>query len=209
MRLRLRVRHSAYAIVLLLGAAGPSIGATVPTATLPRSEASPIRIDNFGRVNDGYYRGAQPRERDYADLAGIGIKTVIDLTADGEASVSEAASVRNAGMKFVRIPLTTHDEPGAAAVTQFLAVVNDAANQPVYVHCQGGRHRTGTLTAIYRITHDGWSADRAFAEMQQYGFGPAFLHAALKNFVYAFHVPTQVAAVAGPAADDAAHSRRP
>ena len=29
---------------------------------------SQIRIDNFGRVNDNYYRGAQPEGRDYADL---------------------------------------------------------------------------------------------------------------------------------------------
>src|SRR5436190_4622643 len=38
-----------------------------------------IRIDNFGRINDNYYRGAQPDDQDYADLAAFGVKTVIDL----------------------------------------------------------------------------------------------------------------------------------
>jgi len=58
----------------------------------------------------------------------------------------------------------------------------------VYVHCAGGRHRTGVMTAAYRMTHDGWTADQAFKEMKQYGFGADFLHPEFKQFVYAYHV---------------------
>lgn len=57
---------------------------------------------------------------------------------------------QHAGMKFFRIPMTTHEVPTPAQLTQFLALVNDPANQPVYVHCQGGRHRTGVMTAVSR-----------------------------------------------------------
>ena len=89
-------------------------------------------------------------------------------------------------MKFYRIPLTTWDRPVEAAVQQFLKLVNDPANQPVFVHCQGGRHRTGTMTAVYRITKDGWTADRAYAEMKQYGFETLIGHPVLKKFVYDF-----------------------
>lgn len=42
--------------------------------------ASSVRIDNFGRINEGYYRGAQPKGSDYADLQALGVRTVIDLT---------------------------------------------------------------------------------------------------------------------------------
>jgi len=156
---------------------------------------SSITIDNFGRVNANYYRGAQPNGHDYADLAAIGVKMVIDLTADGQAG--EGTLVRDAGMKFVRIPMTTHDEPSRDDVAKFLSLVHDPANQPVFVHCQGGRHRTGVMTAVYRMTQDGWDANRAFAEMQRYRFGPAFLHSTLKNFVYDYYTQldhTKVAA---------------
>jgi tyrosine-protein phosphatase SIW14 len=173
----------ASAIVLLLGSSAMTSAGTPST----------IAIDNFGRINDAYYRGAQPQGRDYEDLAALGVKTVVDLTATDEASADEPAAVAKAGMKLVRIPLSTHDEPSSAAITKFLAVVNNPANQPVYVHCQGGRHRTGALTAVYRMTHDGWTPDRAFAEMQQYKFGPAFLHTSLKNFVYGYTAATPVA----------------
>src|SRR5439155_15865092 len=109
---------------------------------------------------------------DYADLAAAGVKTVIDLTGTSDADQREGGMVQAAGMKFVRIPMTTHDAPAPEAVAQFLKLVNDPANQPVYVHCQGGHHRTGVMTAVYRMTEDGWNADRAYHEMQQYGFGP-------------------------------------
>ena len=39
-------------------------------------------------------------------------------------------------MTFHRIPMTTHETPSSAKVAQFLKLVNDPANQPVYVHCQ-------------------------------------------------------------------------
>ena len=144
-----------------------------------------IRIKNFGRTNDNYFRGAQPDSSDYPSLAAIGIKTVIDLTRDGRAD--EAGLVQRAGMRFYRIPLTTSERPSEAAVTQFLKLVNDPANWPVFVHCQGGRHRTGVMTAVYRMTNEGWSANRAFDEMKQYHFEGFPGHPVLKSFVFDYY----------------------
>jgi protein tyrosine/serine phosphatase len=144
-----------------------------------------IHIKNFGRTNDNYFRGAQPDNRDYPDLAAIGVRTVIDLTQEGRSD--EAIIVQRAGMHFYRIPLTTSDRPSEVAVNQFLKLVNDPANWPVYVHCQGGRHRTGVMTAVYRMTNEGWSANRAYDEMKQYHFEGFPGHPVLKNFVYDYY----------------------
>jgi len=178
-------KHSirAYLLTLTLGlsvAAGPVAAKTREAA----SAVSNVQIDNFGKVDANYYRGAQPKGQDFADLASLGVKLVIDLAQEGDSR--EAASAARAGMKFVRIPLTTGSAPSQASINQFMKLVTDPANQPVYVHCMGGRHRTGAMTAVYRMTHDGWTADRAFAEMKQYRFGSDFLHPALKAFVYDF-----------------------
>src|SRR5204862_1143990 len=134
-----------------------------------------------------YYRGAQPEDRDYSDLAALGVKTVIDLTANGEADEQEQGMVESAGMKFHRIPMTTSNRPADAAVAEFLKLVTDHANQPVFVHCQGGRHRTGAMTAVYRMTEDGWTADRAYAEMKHYKFEGLIGHPELKDFVYEYY----------------------
>jgi protein tyrosine/serine phosphatase len=149
-----------------------------------------IRIDNFGVVNDNYYRGAQPKGDDYRDLAALRVKTVIDLTKDGRDD--EQGFVEAAGMKFHRIPMTTTDRPSEEAIAEFLSIVNDPANQPVYVHCQGGRHRTGTMTAVYRMTEDHWTAAQAYDEMKQFRFEGFPGHPELKDFVMHF-TPSQAA----------------
>lgn len=153
------------------------------------SRLSNIRIKNFGKVNDKFYRGSQPSRRDYADLKALGVKTVIDLQQDGEAS--EQQDVEDAGMKFYRIGLSDSSWPAPEKTEQFLKLVNDPANQPVFIHCHGGRHRAGTMTAIYRITHDKWSADQAFAEMKRYEFERGFGHGTLKDYVYEYAQKSQ------------------
>jgi protein tyrosine/serine phosphatase len=141
-----------------------------------------IRIKNFGKINNNFYRGSQPTRRDISDLAALGIKAVIDLQQDGEAD--EEQTVEAAGMKFYRIGLSDSSWPSTEKAEQFLKLVNDPANQPVFIHCHGGRHRAGAMTAIYRITHDRWTADQAFAEMRRYEFERGFGHGTLKAYVY-------------------------
>jgi len=147
---------------------------------------SGLRLKNFGHISDTYYRGAQPEGQDYSDLAKVGVKTVINLIGD-HPDPGEKNMVAKAGMKYFAIPMTTHESPTAEKLSEFLRIVNDSANQPVYVHCIGGKHRTGVMTAIYRMTHDQWTADQAFAEMKKYNYGPVFLHPEFKQFVYDFY----------------------
>lgn len=153
--------------------------------TAQREKASKVQVKNFGCINENFYRGAQPKERDYADLAAMGVKTIIDLQRDGHAE--EQSLVETQGMKFYRIPMSDRSQPSADQAELFLKLVNDPANQPVFVHCAGGRHRTGAMSAIYRITHDGWSADQAFLEMKRYDFDYGMGHGSLKQYVYAYY----------------------
>ena len=191
---------SVYTCAFLAACLVPVAGQTVEVGQPPTIgiDLSSIDIDNFGRVDANYYRGAQPDDDDYADLNSLGIKTLIDLTSH-DADPNERAMVERAGMRYVQISMTTHEPPTSTTLAAFLSVVKDPASQPVYVHCVGGRHRTGVMTAVYRMTHDHWTADRAFKEMKQYKFGADFLHQEFKNFVYAYRVdaaPTADAIVA-------------
>lgn len=147
-----------------------------------------IDIDNFARVDDAYFRGAQPIGDDYADLKALGIKTIINLTSDEDGSFDERAAVEAQGMTYVHIPMSTRRAPTDEELASFLTVVNGTDHQPVYVHCVGGRHRTGVMTAVYRMTKDGISGEEAFKEMKQFKYGPDFLHPEFKNFVYKFDI---------------------
>ena len=182
---------SALALSFLLAGSSvvPAAADNGQAAAIANVDLSAIDIDNFGRVNERYYRGAQPDADDWADLKALGIRMVIDLQEDGDPG--ERGLVEKAGMSFHRVAMTTHQPPTAATLATFLALVNDPANQPVYVHCAGGRHRTGVMTAAYRITTEGWTADKAFKEMKQFKFGADFLHPEFKQFVYAYQPQAQ------------------
>ena len=169
------------------------------SAAMPATAGSSIRIENFGRINSHYYRGAQPLASDYADLAALGIRTVIDLQeSDGDAN--EPRLVRAAGMTYYRIPMSTHRPPTPDQLGLFFRLVSDPASGPVYVHCQGGRHRTGVMTAAYRMSFDRWTSEQAFREMKQYDFGADFLHPEFKKFVYSYdaaHAPMPTVVATG------------
>jgi protein tyrosine/serine phosphatase len=173
-------RVFAATLLVVLALAGPSI------AQDPQADTPKIKIDNFGRISDNFYRGAQPKGQDYSDLATLGIKTVINLTSD-DADVNEKAMVEKAGMKYIQIPMTTHEPPTPAKISQFLGLVSNPESTPIYLHCVGGKHRTGVMTALYRMTDEGWTAEQAFQEMKQYKFGADFLHREFKNFVYSYY----------------------
>ena len=159
-------------------------GAAVPGRT---SAVPGVSIKNFGKINDHYYRGSQPNQEEIAQLKRLGIKTVIDVRKDSVRA--EADWARDSGMQYFNIPMKASVAATEQETTHFLSLVNDSANWPVYVHCKGGRHRTGALTAVYRITQDRWTADQAFNEMKEYDFDNGFFGGpgAQKKFVYSFY----------------------
>lgn len=174
-------RTLAASVTLLL-----SIAATAFTQSPERAAAvSRITIGNFGKVDANYYRGEQPKENDYAALAALGIRTVIALKP-AEDKDRESQLVEAAGMTFHRIPMSSRVVPTAEQIAEFMAIVTDPRRLPVFVHCAGGKHRTGVMTAVYRMEHDGWTADEAYQEMKRYKFGSSLWHPEFKAFVYRY-----------------------
>jgi len=180
--MRIHTRRVRAAAVALLAAVSLTLTASAQSV-IP---APSIRIENFARVNDSYFRGGQPERGDYDDLATLGVKTVINLIGDSDFDAMEQSSVEQHGMRYVRIPMSTRKAPTAQQLETFLSIVNDAQSQPVYVHCVGGKHRTGVMTAVYRMIKDGISGAEAFSEMKRFDYGPDFLHPEFKRFVYEY-----------------------
>lgn len=181
------VRDLGLVILLLATAvAWPSTSAGT-TAAAQVAATSTTTLKNFGKVNDNYYRGSQPRANEIEQLKRLGVKTIIDLRQDKEPRAAEWVS--KAGMQYFNIPMKASRRATEEQTAYFLRLVNDPANGPVYVHCKGGRHRTGALTAAYRITHDGWTADQAWDEMKRYDFNDGIFGgpADQKKFVFSFY----------------------
>jgi protein-tyrosine phosphatase len=65
-----------------------------------------------------------------------------------------------------------------------LKTLDEAAGAKVYVHCAGGRHRTGSMIAVYRMVRNGWSVEKAYSEMLAYDFYTRSGHKGFKTYVF-------------------------
>ena len=143
-----------------------------------RTWAGPIErpgLPNLHKVSDDLYRGAQPTAEGMKQLEKMGVRTVVNLRSfhsDRRELVATSLDYEHIYMKAWR----AKDED----LVRFLRIVTDPARTPVFVHCQHGADRTGTVCAVYRILVQGWTKDQAIDEMTGGGFG---FHRAWSNLI--------------------------
>ena len=138
-----------------------------------------LREVDPGRV----YRSGEMTAAGFADaVARYKIRTILNLQDDypdpdvtrsfwNWNTVKETELCRQLGVRYVlikpdlifrrRVPV---ERP--AAVDAFLDLMDDPDAYPVLIHCKAGLHRTGCLTAVYRMEYQGWSPDRAYDELR-------------------------------------------
>lgn len=157
---------------------------SLAAASFAQTSPSPIgnvKIRNFGQMDEHLYRGAQPAKEDYQSLKDLGVKTVIDLQE--KPTKYEKAAVEALGMTYVNIPMDDTEYPKPEAVRKFLELMNDPSTGVAYMHCKGGKHRTGAMGAVYRFTKYGWDYDKAYREMLNYDFYTKWGRQVIKDFV--------------------------
>jgi protein tyrosine phosphatase (PTP) superfamily phosphohydrolase (DUF442 family) len=100
------------------------------------------------------------------------IKTIVNLRGDDDMhDAQEREVLAAAGVQVHQVVIARGVPVGQklAAVEEAVAIVADPSNQPVFVHCWAGCHRTGAVIAVYRMRHCGWSEDAARAELRRWG----------------------------------------
>lgn len=166
---------------LLSITAGVSLLALVHGTHFAGGEAdSAASIPLFERVAPGLYRGGQPTLAGLGFLKWRGIRTVVNLREE----LDERPLVEKLGFKYVHIPLDVGEPVSDQARQKFFDVVNDPANQPVFVHCRRGADRTGVMIGFYRIAVEGWDAGRAYKEARMLGM--RWWYRGLKRQLYDF-----------------------
>jgi protein tyrosine phosphatase (PTP) superfamily phosphohydrolase (DUF442 family) len=194
---------AALALCALAQAAAAQEQQREPQQSGPVFSQSNVRIKNFGQMDERFFRGAEPKKaEDFAALKALGVNTVIDLQA--EAGPAERGMVESLGMRYVHIPMVSKKYPTDEAVAAFLKTVDDPSTGKFYLHCAGGRHRTGAMGAVYRFTKYGWNFDQVYAEMKQFDFYTSWGHGDFKKFVEDYWQRVQAGQV--PVQPGAAHA---
>jgi tyrosine-protein phosphatase SIW14 len=96
-----------------------------------------------------------------------------DRTMVGEKSVCDQLGIRYIHLAPIPHPEINNFEAQPAVIAEFLKILDDPSVYPVLLHCRAGLHRTGVLTAVYRMEFDGWTHAAAFDELKGHGFGDA------------------------------------
>lgn len=162
--------------VVLLGVAASlvlGVGATVSGALDdPRARHAVSRWIgvNFGEVEPGLYRGGRPTGWRLHALDELhDFKTVVNLAWVGhEVDRAEAEYFRARGVAYHTFSWRPDAAASAEEQAAALALVQQAP-RPVYVHCVGGKDRTGGLIGLWRRAH-GMSLDDVRLEWNTYGW---------------------------------------
>ena len=164
-------------LAYLVYAYKPNIGAVVTSRDVggsldvSRKENWAERVElagvpNLHKVSEDVYRGAQPTAEGMQQLRKLGVRTIINLRSFH----SDRDEIGETGLGYEHIYMKTW-HPEDEEVMRFLKTITDPNRTPVFVHCQRGADRTGTMCAIYRIAVEGWSKAAAIKEMTKGGFG--------------------------------------
>jgi protein tyrosine phosphatase (PTP) superfamily phosphohydrolase (DUF442 family) len=143
-----------------------------------------LRVVEAGRL----IRSGQMRADGFAfAVQHHGIRTVVNVQEDvpdpdiatsfwGGETVKESELCKQLGVRYVWLApdlLPRNHPPGEqpGVIGDFLALMDRESSYPVLIHCKAGLHRTGLLSAIYRMEYQGWSRQEAFRELKAHGFG--------------------------------------
>ena len=144
-----------------------------------------LRVIDPGRV----YRSGQMTAEGFADaVQRYRLRTIlnvqdefpdpdIELSFLSRRTIKESELCRELGVRYLHLmptllPRRLIPEHRPQAIDQMLNVLDDDSNYPVLIHCHAGLHRTGILTAVYRMEYQGWTNDEAYLDMKAQGFGP-------------------------------------
>ncbi len=106
-------------------------------------------------------------------LIGVGIRTVIDLRTPAEPpgirALFEKLSPSDDPGVWFGAPILDGDAPSRSQLALVLDTIDAslARGKPVYVHCAGGRGRTGTVIACWWIRHGVFEPEAALEELMR------------------------------------------
>lgn len=168
------------ALVTLAVAVGVSV------SVLAQEKQAREGITNFTRVDAVVACGGATSTAALSGLKDDGFKSIVNLrlaTEKGADIEVNTAKARDLGLNYFHIPMSGSN-PDPKVVDEFLSVVSDTTNQPVYIHC-GSANRVGAVWLIKRVIQDGWPVEKATTEARAIGLTNAGLEKFALDYIAA------------------------
>ena len=137
----------------------------------PEGEAYQVLGERSGvrgfviQYDDQVFRGGEPYKKSAAKtLHSLGVQTIISIVPTDV----ERAFCKKQGFELVEIPFDKTTGVSSNDVARLQETIQTGIG-PFYIHCKGGSHRGGTLSAAYRLSVLGWPFEKVIAEFDQLG----------------------------------------
>lgn len=133
-------------------------------------EADFLAPENFGIVETGVYRSAFPRTKNISFLRQLGLRAVVPLVPE-DYPTAMLDFYSQSGIRLISHGLDgnkwPHKELDNDEVLRTILTILDPANRPLLIHCNKGKHRTGSIVGCLRKFR-GWALSCIFHEYLHY-----------------------------------------
>lgn len=135
-----------------------------------------IPPENFSHVVGQIYRSSFPRIENFQFLKErLKLKSILVLIPE-EYPVENITFMQDSGIELYQVGMSGNKEPfvnlPSDMLTKALEIVLNPANQPILIHCNRGKHRTGCLIGCIRKLQN-WSLTMIFDEYRRFAFPKA------------------------------------
>ena len=142
-------------------------------------------LPNFHRVGENLYRGGQPTAEGIKKLAALGVKTIVNLRDNRENVRCERQTAEENGISFINLRLKNWLASRDEEIHKIIEIIMNPEHHPVFIHCKRGADRTGTVVAVYRMLHEGWTDREANREAKLRGIG--WWQVWMKDYIKAYY----------------------
>ena len=126
---------------------------------------------NRHRIDDVAWRSAQPAPHDIRALAGMGIKTIVNLRGDrmcGSYFLERAACERH-GIRLVDFQIRSRAAPSRKELQEARELF-ETVEYPMLMHCKSGADRAGLMSVLYQHLRKGVPVPEALKQLSlRYG----------------------------------------
>ena len=124
---------------------------------------------NFHVVDKGVWRSSQPNPESIGRMKSHGLKSILNLRGDSSTDEWERRIADSLGIDYFNYPMDATQIQDSVYISKILAVISDSSNQPILVHCLGGKDRTGLMIGLYKKEILKLPLDEIEEEMIMYG----------------------------------------
>lgn len=126
--------------------------------------------ENFSMVHQGIYRSGFPNKKNFPFLRKLGLKSVIYLCLE-DYPKANLEFLESIGATLYQFGVAGNKEPFVDIpehiIRAAIKTVLDPSSQPLLIHCNKGKHRTGCLVGcIRKLQH--WSLTAIFDEYRRF-----------------------------------------